>query len=171
MNNRGVSLISLIITIIVIIILASIAVYGSLDTIQDANNVKRLNEYNNVCTYIEDVSSRVAADLLSISITDSTLATEEQIMSFYIFDSDESEFTSGDAQKIKSINDSVRDSGRNPKFGYHYITGKQIENGITGINYPSKLDDVKENYLVNFYYGVIIGKVSDTKTNVTGTIK
>ena len=169
--NKGISLISLIITIIVIIILASIAVYGSLGTIQDANNVKKLNEYNNVCTYVEDVSSRVAADLLSINLTESTLATEDQIMSFYIFDSNESEFTSGDAQKIKSINDSVKDNGRNPKFGYHYITGKQIENGINGINYPSKLEGINNDYLINFYYGVIIGKVSDTKTNVTGTIK
>ena len=137
----------------------------------------------------------MAADLLSINLTDSTLATEEQIMSFYIFDSNESEFTSGDAQKIKSINDSVKDNGRNPKFGYHYITGKQIENGITGINKEvgtekiladtetiegraddpyttvNKLDEINNDYLINFYYGVIIGKVSDTKTYVTGTIK
>ena len=169
--KKGVSLISLIITIIVIIILASIAVYGSLETIQDANDVKMLNEYDNVCTYVEDVSARVAADLLSVNLTDSTLATEEQIMSFYIFDSEESEFTSEDAQKIKSINDSVKDSGRNPKFGYHYITGRQIENGIEGVDYPSNIEEVNNDYLINFYYGVVIGKVSDTKTNVTGTIK
>lgn len=169
--KKGVSLISLIITIIVIIILASIAVYGSLETIQDANDVKRLNEYDSVCTYVEDVSARVAADLLSVNLTDSTLATEEQIMSFYIFDSEESEFTSEDAQKIKSINDSVKDSGRNPKFGYHYITGRQIENGIEGVDYPSNIEEVNNDYLINFYYGVVIGKVSDTKTNVTGTIK
>lgn len=168
--NKGVSLITLIITIIVIIILSSIAVFNSLDTVDDANIVKKEKEYNDVCTFVRGISAKAEAGKFDLNLTKDTLATDDQINGFFIYGED-IDLTSGDTIKISQMNVSIRDDGVNPNYGYHYITGKQIENGIAGVDASSKLENVKNDYIINFYYGVVIAKISDEKVNVTGVIK
>lgn len=170
MNNNGISLISLIVTIVVIIILASITVFNSFDVLEDSYISKKEKEYNDVCSFVTSISVKAEADIIDLELTDSTLVTIDQIDEFYIYNV-ETDFTSGDTHKIISMNESINDEGLEPKYGYHYITGKQIENGIPGININSGLEKVENNYIINFYYGVVIAKISETKTNVTGAIR
>lgn len=169
--NKGISLISLIITIIVMIILTSLVVFGSLETIQDANLTRKRNEFAEVCTFVRGISTKAEADLIELNLTSGTLATPSQISDFYV-DEVETDLSSSDAQKIEAINVSVRESGRNPKYGYHYITAKQIENStIPGIEANSNMEKVQNDYIINFYYGVIITKISDTEVSVSGIIR
>lgn len=165
--KKGISLISLIITIVVIIILASITVYNSLDTVDDANLVKMEKEYNDVCTFVRSISTKLEADIIDVNLSENTLATDEEISKFEV----QIDFTSGDALKIDGINKSIKDDDEDPKYGYHYISGKDIVNGIEGIDISSKLEKVENDYIINFYYGVVIAKVSPTKVNVSGTIR
>ena len=170
LNNKGVSIITLIITIVVIIILAAMTIFNSFDTVEDAHLTKTEKEYNDVSAFVINASTKVQAGLVDVSLTESTLVTRSQIEEFYIYDVD-TNFTSGDTHKIINMNESIIDEGMDPKYGYHYFTGKQIENGLEQVGVKSNLDNVDNNYIINFYYGVVVAKVSDTKTNVTGAIK
>ena len=162
--KKGISLISLIITIVVIIILASITIVNSLNTSEDAYIVKNQNEFNDVCVFVRNVSTRVEADLLSFEIPQEMLVTEEQLKEFIVEGS--TELTSADIQKIKDVNSSA-----STKYGYYYITGDKIENGITGLDFDSNITNVDNNYIINFCYGVVIAKISENQVNVMGTIK
>lgn len=165
--KKGVSLISLIITIVAIIILASITIFSSLSTVGEAQNVKMEKEFNDVCDFVRSISTKAEAGIIELNLSGDTLATEAQLATFYV-DSSESEFTAEEQQKIFSINESVR----NPNYGYHYITGNQIENGIPGIeDVTPTLDGVVNNYIINFYYGTVVAKVSNTKTCISGKVK
>lgn len=168
--NRGVSLISLIITIVAVIILASVTIFNSLDTIDDAQIAKMQKEFNDVADFVRTVSSKAEADLIDLSLSYDTLATEAQLASFYVDDA-ESEFTAEAQNKIKALNDSVIESGKNAKYGYHFVTGKQIENGISGIDINSNLEGVENNYIINFYYGTVVAKISPNQSIYVGTIK
>lgn len=168
--NKGVSLISLVITVVVIIILAAVTVYNSLDTIDDANVAKMKKEYNDVCAYVTNVSAHANADMIDIEISNDMLASESQIASFYLSDSN-TELTEADTDKIHATNEEIRENSKDAKYGYYYVTGNQIENGIPGIEISSELDGVTNNYIINFYYGVVIAKVSPTENVVTGVIK
>lgn len=171
MRKKGISLISLIITIIVMIILTSLVVFSSLETIQDANLTKRRNEFTEVCTFVRNISTKAEADMIDLELSGDTLATAAQISDFFVHEV-ETDFSTEDASKIDAINESIRTSGRNPKYGYHYITGKQIENDtIPGIDVTSNFEDLQNNYIINFYYGVIISKISDSEVNVSGAIR
>ncbi len=164
--KKGVSLISLIITIIVLIILSSITIFNSLNTVDEAQTVKMEKEFNDVCDFVRSISTKAEAGMLELNLSGDTLATESQLATFYV-NSPESEFTAEDQQNIFSFNE----SGRDPNYGYHYITGNQIENGISGIDVPSNLDGVINNYIINFYYGTVVAKVSSNKTCISGKVK
>ena len=64
--KKGVSLISLIITIIVIIILATITIFNSLDTVDDSNIAVKEKEFEDVCTYVTNVSTKAMGDLINL---------------------------------------------------------------------------------------------------------
>lgn len=163
--KKGVSLISLIITIVVIIILASIAIYSSYETADEAYEVKNGKEFMDVVTYTNSVNARLEAKLIKLTLSGDTVATDVQIDEFFTNGKD-TEITSDDIIKIKDKN-----SGTDPKYQYHYITGSQIENGVPGVPLDSGLEGIENDYLINFGYGVVIAKITDTKTKVSGTIK
>ncbi len=171
--KKGVSLITLIVTIIVIIILAGIAVFSSLDTIEQSQEVKSEAEFEDVCTFVRSISTRVEAGLFSInSLSSATPDTVEEISLFRAED---------DAEVAKALNDiqGFNNSGRPARFMYYYVTGKQIENdNIPGLENLTNTEEsflvtnkVENNYLINFYYGTVIAKVSQTKTRISGQVK
>ena len=168
--KKGVSLISLIITIIVIIILATITIFNSLDTVDDSNIAVKEKEFEDVCAYVTNVSTKALGDLINLELTTETLATTNDIGKLFVYDK-KTDFSSGDTHKIENMNFLVTSGNRDPKYGYHFITGKEIENGIDGDEVSSKLENVKNDYIINFYYGVVIAKISEDKVNVFGAIR
>ena len=103
--NKGISLVTLIITIVVIIILTGITYFSSLNTVDQAQVAKKKAEFNNVCTFVRQISSRAEAGLIDIDMTGAEKASDSQIVAM-VSDSDESEFTSVEAQKVQSFNNS-----------------------------------------------------------------
>jgi len=175
MNNmkKGVSLISLIITIVVIIILASIVIFSSLGTIDQSQMVKKETEFEDVCTYVRQISSRAEAGLISLNLTSETLVQSDKLSEFY---APSGEMTSEEQNRINSLNEARQGS---PNYGYHYVKGRDIENdtipgleGLSSSEYnfttPNK---VENDYIINFTYGVVVAKVSPTKTLIRGTVK
>lgn len=163
--KKGVSLISLIITIVAIIILASIAIYSSFSTADEAYLVKNTKEFNDVVTYVNSVNAKLEARIIKENLSGDTVATDAQIDEFYTTGAN-TEITSEEISKIKD-----RNTGTNYKYSYHYVTASQIENGVPGISEESSLEGIKNDYLINFGYGVVIAKVSDDQTKVAGAVK
>ncbi len=163
--KKGVSLISLIITIVAIIILASIAIYSSFGTADEAYIVKYTKEFNDVVTYVNSVNAKLEARLIKSNLSADTVATDTQIDEFYTTGTD-TEITAEEIAKIKEKN-----AGTNYKYSYHFITASQLENGVPGISGDSNLEGLKNDYLINFGYGVVIAKISDDLTKVSGNVK
>ena len=158
---------TLIITVVVIIILASITIFNGLDTFKRAQEAKAENEFKDVCNFVRTLSGNLEAGLLDTTLTKDTLATDEQINSMYV-DSEESQLTPEEVNIISNVNETAVST---PDRGYHYITAKQIEYGIPGIDADSSLSNVGNDYIINFYYGVVISRVSEEKTLVSGIVR
>ena len=166
--KSGVSLVSLIITIIVMIILASISIFSSMGTIDESQNLKAEAEYREVCNYITEISSKYSAGLITLDLSGDKLA-EEEIASFQIAGDD---IINGELDKIDGFND------RAPKYGYYYVKGADLENQVvpkftsnTSYKEFSVPKKVENDYIINYYYGVVVAKISPTKTLISGTIK
>ena len=164
----------IIFSIIVIIILAAITYFSSLNTVDQAQLAKKKAEFKDVCTFVRQISTRAEAGMLDLDMTGAAKATDSQIATMSSDDAN-SEFTSSEAQKVQSYNN----SGRNAKFNYYYVTGKQIMNdtipGLEGLTstadnftIPNQVDN---DYIINFYYGVVIAKVSPTVSLIEGAIR
>ena len=171
--KKGISLVSLIVAILVIIILASMTVFSVLDTIEQAQDVKKEKEFKDVVTYVRSISNKIQSRTIDVSLTESTLASAEQISSMYIENSDESELLADEVNIVNSVNTAIKsgDSSFGADHGYHYVTSSQIKYGIDGIDETSNLDNVDNDYIINFYYGVVIARISSSKTLVDGIIK
>lgn len=172
--KKGVSLISLVITIIVIIILASITIFSSLNTVEQSQNVKREAEFEDVCTFVRQISSRVEAGLLDLNLTSDTFVTREKLSDFY---APSGELTAEEQNRIYSLNEARKAT---PNLGYHLVRGKDIETdnipGLKGIassensfTVPSKVEN--DYYIINFTYGTVVAKVAPNKTLIRGTVK
>ena len=171
--KKGVSLISLIITIVVIIILASIAIFSSLNTIDESQTVKRQAEFEEVCTFVRQISSRVEAGLYDLNLNSETLITAEKLKDFY---APSGELSAEEQNRIHSLNEARKD---NPNLGYHFVKGKDIENdvipGLSGISSseynfttPSRVDN---DYIINFTYGTVVARITPNKTLIRGTVR
>ena len=171
--KKGISLVSLIVAILVIIILASMTVFSVLDTIEQAQDVKKEKEFKDVVTYVRSISNKIQSRTIDVSLTESTLASAEQISSMYIENSDESELLADEVNIVNSVNTAIKsgDSSFGADHGCHYVTSSQIKYGIDGIDETSNLDNVDNDYIINFYYGVVIARISSSKTLVDGIIK
>ena len=177
MNNmkKGITLISLIITIVVILILASITVFSSLNTIDESQELKKEVEFESVCTFVRSISSKAEADLIQLNLTSATLITDTTKLNEFLTSS--GELSAEEIQKINTDNDRYRQENT-PQYGYHYIEGKYIENdNIPGLENVSSIDrslstpnKVENNYIINFYTGTVIAKVSESNTLVRGKI-
>ena len=169
--NKGVSLISLIVTIIVIIILASIAMFSATGSVEQSYDVKKQAEFEDVCTFVINVSSRAEAGLLDLNLTDATAEEAKAKINSFLVPS--GELTSEEVDRVYAINI----SSKNNKYKYHYITGSQLENAnIPGLE--NLIDDknitfpkqVSNDYIINFSNGVVIAKIAPNKTLVHGKI-
>ena len=176
MNNlkKGVSLISLIITILVILILASIAIFSSLGTVEQSQIVKAEAEFKEVATFVRTISSLTESDLMELTLTNATKATPEQIQSFLV-EGENTMFTSSDCATITGYNQERSD----PNKCYHFVRGADIQNdtipgmeNLTSGNFNFTIPNkVENNYIINFYYGVIIGNIAPDRTLKEGSIR
>lgn len=170
--KNGVSLISLIITIIVIIILAGISIFSSLDTVNQSQDVKLKTEFEDVYTFVNAISIRAKAGKIDLNLTNETLVRADQLKDFY---SPSGEFSAEEQNRVFSVNESKQND---PNKGYHYVEGIKIEtDNIKGMENVHSIDKdittpkrVKNNYIINFYEGVVIARISPNETMVRGTI-
>lgn len=161
----------MIVTIIVIIILAGISIFNSLDTINQSQDVKSKTEFEDVYTFVNAVSIRAKAGKIDLNLRNDTLARADQLANFY---SPSGDFSAEEQNKIFSVNESMQND---PNKGYHFVKGRDIENDvIPGMENVRSIDKdlttpnkVKNDYIINFYEGVVVARISPNETLVRGT--
>lgn len=165
-NNKGITLMSLIITIVVMVILLSIAGHFSLDSVKNTYTANEKKEMADVVQYVSALKVKLLLGDFNVSENfeniQSKIVTEEAL---YLIASNLSE---NEMNKIKSVNeDSILDTN----YKYLYVTSKDLNNSQI-----SKTDvivkDAKNDYIINYFTGTVIGLYDGGKRiEVSGTIK
>lgn len=145
MHNKGISMITLIITIVVIIILATITVYYSSQTVQDATKKNIMEEMKNVETAIGDAKAKGLAG--EFTPDEKYLIKDSELDSKFA-----NVLTAEQRQNIKNINNST---SADPLKKYYLLDQEGFDaefknNGIVTVN------GVKREYLVSYENKVII---------------
>lgn len=135
-QEKGITLIALIITIIVMIIIAGIAIYSGKDTIKKANleslKTNMMVIQAKTKTYVEEVNHKIGVKPDTVEED----RKEEIRNEIYV--------TSGKLEKVTSIPDEITSQIQNGKF--YKVTQNALENmGIGNIKVSSD-----EEYLVEF---------------------
>lgn len=160
MNNRGMSMITLVVTVIVMIILIGVVGIYSFDTIDKAYNASESREITAVRDFVLEQQMRVETDQFD-KYPSMELTTDELYM---IADGKLTE------TEINNIID-VNTSNLSKQYKYYYVQASEkyfelpefVQQGIA-------VQDVKGDYIINFYTGTTIS-ILDEKLKVEGLIK
>ena len=165
-NNKGITLMSLIITVVVMVILLSIAGHFSLDSVKNTYIANEKKEMADVVQYVSALKVKLLLGEFNVSENfenvQSKIVTEEAL---HLIASNLSE---NEMDKIKSVND---DSFLDANYKYLYITSKDLKDSKI-----SKTDvvvkDAKNDYIINYFTGTIIGLYDGGKRiEISGIIK
>lgn len=145
MNNKGISMLTLIITIIVIIILATITVYYSSKTVEDATKKNIMEEMKNV----ENVISAAKAKGLAGDFTpnEEYIITDEQLDKMF-----SGVLTQEQIQNIKNINN---DDDADPLEKYYLLDQAGFDSEFRN-NDIITVNGLKRQYLVSYDSRVIL---------------
>lgn len=150
-NEKGISLVALIVTIIIVVILALISGFYSRDILDDTEIMNAETDLRNVDELVGIQKARIMSG--EVTIPSSYLANDDTINSFN--NVDESKLDSSSISKILSS-------------GKYYYMDQSAFNQVFGETINVK--NVKGFYLINFEDKVVIHKVGN-KIFMSGKIK
>ena len=149
-NNKGISLITLIVTIMVMLILIGVVGTYSLETIMEANEAVAEREFANVRDFVLKQQTDIQTEKFDMNSSKYPELIISPELTFLLCDG---RLTSTELGNIADVNTSEIDA----KYKYYYFQAdsKSFEdseltnNGIT-------VQDVQNDYIINFYSGTII---------------
>ena len=154
-NEKGVSLITLVVTILVMLILLVVVAKYSFDNIVEANKAVAVREVANVREFVLDKQIRINDDdvIELLSNFSSLVLTDADAHKFL-----DDKISEEDIANIIEVNASSLEA----RYKYFYLpkSGKYFEDyefSADGI----KVKDVKNDYIVNFYTGIVINLSKD----------
>ena len=154
-NNKGVSLITLVVTIMVMLILLVVVGKYSFDNIVEANKAVDIREVADVREFVLDRQIRINDDdVIELLSNYSTLVlTAEDTHKFL-----DGKISDDDIASIIEVNTSDLES----RYKYFYLpkSGKYFDDYEFSAN-GIKIKDVKNDYIVNFYTGTVINLSKD----------
>lgn len=160
MNEKGISLMVLLVTIVIIIILASIGGYYTIDTISKAERLDLEEELRNVEELVSVQRARVQNG--EYKVPETYVATDAEIKKY------EGLLSSSDIEEIKRANN----ADIPPEYKYHLMNQQDFDAEFEG---ETNVRHVKREYLINYGRKVIIlnndgniiivGKIHDDTTD------
>lgn len=159
-NNKGVTIMSLVITIVVMVILISIVGYFSIDSIKNSYISNEKKEMADLQEYVLSRKAKLLNDEFNVSGYE--LVTDEFLNWFA------NGLAETEKQKIIEVNTDIY---LNENYKYFYITKDKLNNESPTQEYII-VKDIKNNYIINFYTGTIIGLYDNgERIEISGTIK
>lgn len=162
-NNKGITIMSLIITIVVMLILISIVGYFSIDSIKNTHMANDKKEMADIVQYVAAKKTKLLINEFDVEdeYADSVITSE----SLYLIASGLDEDI---ANKIIEVNTA---DNLDYNYKYIYIPAGRF-NAQSAINEDIVVRDVKNNYIINFYTGTIIGLYDNgERFEISGSIK
>lgn len=165
-NNKGISLITLIVTIMVMLILIGVVGTYSLDTIKKANEASLEREFANVREYVLRHKSSIELgtfDMESSKYPELVMAPELA----YLFLLGDGKLLQDEVNNIVDVN--LADIDAKYKYYFFQADSKCFEDpelSSSNLN----VQDVKNDYVINFASGTIIC-VAEDNFKVEGLIK
>lgn len=162
MNQKGISLITLVVTMVVMLILIGVVGSYSLENIEKTNEAISESEFSNVRDFVLNMQSKIILD------DDYEFETQDIGMSnelLYLLADDY--LSSVELSNIVDVNASDLDG----KYKYYYISAeKKLFEDKTFTKGNITIQDVKNDYIINFYTGTVIA-FSENSYKVDGLIK
>ena len=165
-NNKGVTLMSLIITVVVMVILLSIVGYFSLDSVKNSYTANEKKELVDVAQYVSAIKIKLL--LGEFDINEEYENAQNKIVTSEAVHLIASGLTESELVKIKTVNE-TEDLDENYK--YFYITAEDLKReSIAKENIVVK--DPKNDYIINFFTGTTIALYDGGKrVEVSGSVK
>ncbi len=163
-NQKGISLITLIVTIMVMLILLGVVGKYSLDSILESQNAVSTKEMSDVRSYVLSMQSKIIAGDFNINVAE---YPEIVLSSDLLYTIAYNKLTDSEIGSIIDVNS----SSLNDNYKYYFFQAsnklfedtKFSENGLV-------VQDVKGDYIINFYTGTII-LIADDGAEVEGLVK
>lgn len=165
-NNKGITLMSLIITIVVMVILLSIVGYFSLDSVKNTYIANEKKEMADVVQYVSALKVKLL--LGDFNVNDNFENIESKIVTTEAMHLIASDLSVNEMNKIKSVNEDLE---LDENYKYLFITSKDLNNSQI---YKTDVivKDAKNDYIINYFTGTVIGLYDGGKRiEISGTIK
>lgn len=160
-NQNGISLITLIVVVVVMIILVGVVGMYSLENILKSKEANSEVEFSSVREFTLNMNSRIILEDYKFNTNDIELPND--LLTLLIGD----RLTNTDINNIVDVNSA--DLPDVCKYYYISSTSKKFEDrNFTEGNI--QIQDVKEDYIINFYTGTII-QIGENSFKVEGLIK
>lgn len=163
-NQRGISLITLIVTILVMIILLGVVGKYSLDSIKEGQDAVSTKEISDVRNYVLSMQSKIIAGDFKINVDE---YPEIVLSADLLYTIAYNKLTDSEIGSIIDVNASSLNN--NYKYYYFQASNKLFEDTNFSEN-GLVVQDVKGDYIVNFYTGTII-LITEDAAEVEGLIK
>ena len=160
-NQRGISLITLVVTMIVMLILVGVVGKYSLENIEDSNQAVSETEFASVRDFALNMQTKILIEDYKFDTTQIEMSNEL----LYILAQDY--LSDLELRNIVDVNSSDLPS----QCKYYYISAdKKIFEDKKFTKGNITIQDVKNDYIINFYTGTIIA-FSENSYKVDGLIK
>lgn len=164
-NNKGITLLTLVVTIVIMVIMIGIVGYYTTTSIKNSYTATDKKELYNIIEYVSTQKTKILA--YEVDINDLLKSSGDLVISLENIEKNASGLNKSVIDTIVEVNVSDLDDN----YKYLYVTAEKLNNlklsesGIT-------VNDVKNDYIINFYTGTIIGLYdSGKKVEISGNVK
>lgn len=160
-SQKGISLITLVVTMVVMLILIGVVGNYSLENIEKSNSAVSESEFANVRDFTLNMQTKILVDEYEFDTTQIEMSSD---LLYLLAD----EYLSN--VELSNIVD-VNSSDLPAVCKYYYIpANKKMFEDRTFTKGNINIQDVKNDYIINFYTGTVIG-FSENSYKVDGLIK
>ncbi len=165
MNNRGISLITLVVTIMVMLILIGVVGNYSLENIQRATESVKENEFASIRDFTFNVQNQILAEEFEIELDEyPDIVLNQEVLAVI----GAGKLNATEQSNISDVNSA--EISDNYKYYYfqaestNYFENKKFSDDNISVH------DVKYDYIINFYTGTVIALYEDY-AKIDGLIK
>ena len=167
-NNRGVTMMTLVITIVVMVVLISVAGFYSLDNIENTYIANQKKELSDVVEYVSVKKAKLLIDKMDVNEEfgeDDGTSPIVNINNLYDIASGLTE------RQLNNIIDVNSSEYLPDNYKYVYISAEKL-NSKSIAKDDIVIKDAKNDYIVNFFTGTVIALYdSGKKVEVSGIVK
>ena len=152
-NNKGITMMTLVITIVTMVILISIVGYFSIESINNSHISNEKKEMADVLEYVLVRKAKLLNNEFDVEEKYGDISGKAPIVTEELLELVARNLEETGKNNIIEVN---QNSIFPDEYKYIYITADKLNNEALSTEY-TVIRDVKNNYIINFYTGTVIG--------------